>query len=79
VDVAASGKKWLSNFEVELVIDLAGLRKLYDCNVQGISGLCSSVPDVGSSVMDYIRWLSTEVAGLPEMFVGVNDNFISDL
>jgi hypothetical protein len=77
VDVAAAGEKWLSNFEVELVIDLAGLRKLYVCNVQGIRGLCSSVPEVGSSAMDYIRWLSTEVAGVPKMFVGVNDNFIS--
>jgi hypothetical protein len=75
--VAAAGEKWLSNFEVELVIDLAGLRKLYVCNVQGIRGLCSSVPEVGSSAMDYIRWLSTEVAGVPKMFVGVNDNFIS--
>jgi hypothetical protein len=25
----------------------------------------------------YIRWLSVEVGGLPEMFAGVNENFIS--
>jgi hypothetical protein len=27
--------------------------------------------------MDYIRWLSTEVTGLSEVFAGVNENFIS--
>jgi hypothetical protein len=27
--------------------------------------------------MDYHRWLSVEVNGLPETFIGVNGNFIS--
>jgi hypothetical protein len=27
--------------------------------------------------MDYICWLSIEVTGLPEMFAGINRNFIS--
>jgi hypothetical protein len=29
------------------------------------------------STADYICWLSIEVGGLAEMFVGVNENFIS--
>jgi hypothetical protein len=29
------------------------------------------------SAMDYHRWLSVEVNGLPETFIGVNGNFIS--
>jgi hypothetical protein len=35
------------------------------------------MPEVGSLTVDYIHWLSTEVASLPEMFAGVNENFIS--
>jgi hypothetical protein len=27
------------------------------------------------SAIDYLRWLSEEVSGLPEMFSGVNENF----
>jgi hypothetical protein len=77
VDVAAASKKCLSDFEAELVKDLAGLWKLYVRNVQGIGGLCSPVPEVGSLAAYYIRWLSKEVAGLQEMFAGVNKNFIS--
>jgi hypothetical protein len=30
-----------------------------------------------SSAADYIRWLSTDVGGLLEMFPGGNENFIS--
>jgi hypothetical protein len=36
-----------------------------------------SMPKSEPSVMDYIRWLSLEVTGLPEVFAGVNKNFIS--
>jgi hypothetical protein len=77
VDMAAAGKNRLSDFEAELVKDLVGLQKLYVHNIQGIKGLCSLVPEVGSSAADYIRWLFMEVAGLPEIFAGVNENFIS--
>jgi hypothetical protein len=61
----------------ELVRDLAGLQKLYIRNVQVIRGLCSPMPEVDPSAADYICWLSTEVAGLPKMFAGVNENFVS--
>jgi hypothetical protein len=76
VDVAAAGEKWLNDFEAELVRDLAGLQRLYICNVQVIRGLCSPMPEADPSTADYIRWLSMEVADLPEMFVGVNKNFV---
>jgi hypothetical protein len=35
------------------------------------------MPEGEPSAMDYLRWLSTEVKGLPEMFTSVNRNFIS--
>jgi hypothetical protein len=79
VDVAAVDEKRLSDFEAELVRDLAGLWKLYVCNVQGIKGLCSPMPEVVSSAADYIPWLSMELVGLPEMFASVNENFISTM
>jgi hypothetical protein len=35
------------------------------------------MPEGEPSAMDYIRWMSVEVTGLPEMFAGVNENFVS--
>jgi hypothetical protein len=35
------------------------------------------MPEADSSTVDYIRWLSMKVVGLPKMFAGVNENFIS--
>jgi hypothetical protein len=29
------------------------------------------------SIRDYLRWLTVEVACLPEVFAGVNENFVS--
>jgi hypothetical protein len=77
MDVAAVGERRLNDFEAELLRDLAGLQRLYIHNVQVIRGLCSPMPKDDPSAADYIHWLSTEVAGLPEMFVGVNENFFS--
>jgi hypothetical protein len=39
--------------------------------------MCSLLPEGKLSAMDYLRWLSVEMSGLPNMFVGVNENFIS--
>jgi hypothetical protein len=77
VDVAAAGEKRLKDFEGELIKDLAELRRLYMRNMQVIKHLCSLMPENEPSAADYIRWLSTEVVGLPEMFAGVNENFVS--
>jgi hypothetical protein len=76
-EVAAASDKRLSNFEFELIRDLAGLRKLYVCNVQSIGGLSLPMPGGDPSVVDYICWLSMDVAGLPEIFARINENFIS--
>jgi hypothetical protein len=35
------------------------------------------MPEGEPSVVDYIRWLSVDVTGLPEVFAGVNENFVS--
>jgi hypothetical protein len=77
VDVAAAGEKCLKDFEGELIKDLVELRGLYMRNMQVIEGLCSLMPENEPSAADYIRWLSAEVVGLPEMFAGVNENFVS--
>jgi hypothetical protein len=77
VDVAAAGKKCLSDFERELIKDMAKLCALYACNVQSIGGLCPSMHEGEPSVTDYICWLSTEVTGLPKVFAGINENFAS--
>jgi hypothetical protein len=50
---------------------------LYERNVQSIGGLCSLMLEDEPSVVDYIRWLTAEVTGLPEVFAGVNENFVS--
>jgi hypothetical protein len=76
MDVATAGEKHLKDFEDEVIEDLAGLRKLYMRNINHIRGLCSPMPEGEPLAMDYIRWLSAEVTGLPETFAGVNENFI---
>jgi hypothetical protein len=63
--------------EGELIEDLAVLRALYECNIQSVGGLCSLISESEPSAMDYNPWLSAEVTGLPDVFAGVNENFIS--
>jgi hypothetical protein len=65
----------LKYFEDGLVRKLEELRGLYSGNVQTIWGLCSQMPMEEPSVEDYLRWLSKEVSGLPDMFSYVNENF----
>jgi hypothetical protein len=77
MEVDAASNKRLIDFETELTRDLARLRKLYVLNVQSIGGLCSPMPEGDLSTAEYICCLSAEVAGLPELFAGVNENFIS--
>jgi hypothetical protein len=69
VDVVAASKNRLRDFESELVRDLAGLHAFFERNIQSIEGLCSPMPESG--------WLSTEVTGHPEVFAGVNKNYVS--
>jgi hypothetical protein len=46
------------------------------CAMLGLlGGLCSPMPEGEPSVADYLRWLSTEISSLPDMFGGVNENF----
>jgi hypothetical protein len=75
VDVAATGKKCLKDFKGELIRDLADKHALYVRNAQAIGGLCLSMPEGEPSAVDDLRWLSTEISGLPDMFGGVNENF----
>jgi hypothetical protein len=35
------------------------------------------MPEDKFLVADYVRWLAAEVTDLPEVFFGVNENFIS--
>jgi hypothetical protein len=49
-------------------LSLSGLWELYIRNIQFIRGLCSPMPEVDPSAVDYIHWLYTEVSGLLEMF-----------
>jgi hypothetical protein len=50
---------------------------LYMRNTQTIGGLCSPMPEGEPSAADYLCWLSTEISGPPDMFGGVNENFIT--
>jgi hypothetical protein len=75
VAVAATSNKRLSHFEAELMKDLTELREF--SYIRCIGGLCSLMPEGDPSAMDYIRWLSVEVADHPKVFAGVNENFIS--
>jgi hypothetical protein len=74
-DVAATDEKRLKDFEDELVNDLAELRTLYVRNTQAIGGLCSLMPEGEPSDAGYLRWLSTKISGLPNMFGDINENY----
>jgi predicted nucleic acid-binding Zn-ribbon protein len=45
MDVAAAVEKCVSDFETELIKDLAELHALYERNIETIGGLCSPMPD----------------------------------
>jgi hypothetical protein len=67
----------LRDFEDGLIQKLEELRGLYARNVQTIRGLCSQMAMEDPSTKDYLRWLSEEVSGLPDMFSGVNEKFVT--
>jgi hypothetical protein len=46
-------------------------------NAQTIGGMCSPMREGEPSTADYLRWLSTEIFGLSDMFGGVNENFVT--
>jgi hypothetical protein len=70
IEIAAKGKKILRDFECWIVQKLEGLGEMYADKVQTIGGLCSPM-----SMEEPSAWLSKEVAGLPNTFCGVNENF----
>jgi chromosome segregation ATPase len=74
-EIAAEGDKNLRDFESGLVQKLEGLREMYADKVRTIGGLCSPMSMEEPSTEDYLNRLSEEVAGLPDMFCGVNENF----
>jgi hypothetical protein len=74
---SVTADKHFEDFYAKLSSDLAPLRKAYEHDIQSLSGICSSVPDIDPSVEDYICWLTSEVDYLPEVFMSVNENFIS--
>jgi hypothetical protein len=75
VKSAEASEKRLQDFKDELVCDLAELHMLYVRNALAIRGLCSPMPEGEPSSADYLRWLSTEISSLLDMFGGVNENF----
>jgi hypothetical protein len=48
---------------------------MYADEVQIIGGLCSPISMEEPSVEDYLNWLSEEMAGIPDMFFVLNENF----
>jgi hypothetical protein len=76
-EVSTASDKRLIDLEAELTSDLMELQKLYIHNIRGIGGLCSLMPEGHPSATDYICWVFKEVADLPKVFAGVNENFIS--
>jgi hypothetical protein len=60
-----------------LLLTAKNLQALYAHNLQSIGGFCSPMPESEPSTADYLRWFCAELTGLPKMFAGVNNNFIS--
>jgi hypothetical protein len=77
VDDVAVVEKCLIDFRAELTEDLVGLHEAYECNIQSLGGICVRSSIATPSVEDYVRWLTSEVGYLPEVFTSVNENFVS--
>jgi hypothetical protein len=75
VDVPAADERCLKDFEDELIHDLAERLALYVRNSQATGGICSPMPEGEPSAVDYLRWFSTMISSLPDMFGGVNAKF----
>jgi hypothetical protein len=46
-------------------------------NAQTIVSLCLLMPEGEPLAVDNLHWLSTEISGLPDMFGGVYENFVT--
>jgi hypothetical protein len=77
IDVASAGEKRLREFKGGLVQKLGELHGLYSGNIRIIGGLYSLMTTEEPSVEDYLHWLSDEISSLPNMFSGVNENFVT--
>jgi hypothetical protein len=76
-DEALAGETHLVNFEAKFVRDLADWCVTYMRNIQSIMGMCLPIYEGDPSAADYVHWLGAEVASLPEVFAGVNENIVS--
>jgi hypothetical protein len=65
------------DFCTRIAGDLAPLRVAYEHNIRSLGGICFPVPGTTPSTKDYDRWLKAEVDFLPQVFAGVNENFVS--
>jgi hypothetical protein len=77
VEGSAAAERHLMDFCMKLTGDLAPLCQTYERNIQSLVGICSPIPGAAPSTQDYIRWLTSEMACLPEVFMSINKNFIS--
>jgi hypothetical protein len=74
---SAVAEKHFDDFCSKTVRDLAVLREACECSITSLGGICSPVPGTVPSAEDYIHWLKLEVDFLPQVFAGVNENFVS--
>jgi hypothetical protein len=79
-DVAASSaafEKRLEEYCSKIAKDLASLREAYERNIKGLGRICVPISGGAPSAEGYLHWLKSEVDFLPQVFAGVNKNFVS--
>jgi hypothetical protein len=75
-NAAAAGQRY-DAYCAKVKKGMASPRVAYELAVNGIGGLCLPIKDAASSSDDFFRLFESEVASLPEIFVGANENFVS--
>jgi hypothetical protein len=74
-EASTSVERGVAAYRFDLASNLAHLHETYERNIQSLDGIYSPIASATPSVKDYIRWLTSKVDCLREVFASVNENF----
>jgi hypothetical protein len=76
-EMVAAIEEGYNAYHAEVKKDMVALRVAYELALNGIGATCLPIDDASSSSDDFFQWFESEVASLPDVFAGINENFVA--